>query len=145
MPRKKVTRFNISPQTHVRATQGDKIFFQIPEDQLRPEGLKRKRRLVQYNEYKVDLREIAKYLNYSVARAGSHIVFFIPVPKSWTKKKKALMHLQPHLPKPDADNLIKAFKDALVPQDSTIWDYRVTKRWINSDEGCIEISPIAIK
>jgi hypothetical protein len=31
---------NITPQTHVRATQGDSIFFRIPRDKLRPAGLK---------------------------------------------------------------------------------------------------------
>lgn len=145
MPRKKVTIFRITPQTNVRATQGDKIFFQIDEDKLRPEGLKRKLRLVRYNEYKRDLVAIADYLNYTMAKGGSHFVFYLPVSKSWSKKKKAAHHDLPHENKPDADNLIKAFKDALLKQDSVIWDYRVTKRWTNSDEGRIEISPIAIR
>jgi len=30
---------NITPQTHVRATQGDSIFFRIPREKLRPSGL----------------------------------------------------------------------------------------------------------
>jgi Holliday junction resolvase RusA-like endonuclease len=145
MPRRKVVTFNITPQTHVRATQGDKVFFQIPEDQLREEGLKRKKRLVQYNEYKADLRLIADYLGYTMAKAGSHIIFHMPVSKSWSKKKKLAHDGEPHEHKPDADNLIKAFKDALVKQDSTIWDYRVTKLWTNSEEGRIEISSIAIR
>lgn len=145
MPRKKVVTFNINPQTHVRATQGDKIFFQIPEADLFPAGLKRKQRLVQYNEYKKDLRLIAEHLSFTMPRAGTHLVFFIPVPKSWRPNKKAAHHNEPHLSKPDADNLIKAFKDALLKQDSTIWDYRVTKRWTNSEDGRIEISQIAIR
>lgn len=145
MPRRKVLVFNITPQTHVRATQGDKIFFQIPEEKLLPDGLKRKQRLVQYNEYKADLRMIAEYLNYTMAPAGSHIVFYLPVSRSWSRKRRRQHDNQPHLFKPDADNLVKAFKDALLRQDSGIWDYRVTKLWTNAEEGRIEISTIAIR
>ena len=43
---------NITPQTHVRATQGDSIFFRIPREKLRPAGLSRLLRLEKYNKYK---------------------------------------------------------------------------------------------
>lgn len=49
--------------------------------------------------------------------------FRIPMPKSWSKKKKAEMWLKPHTQTPDLDNLIKAFKDALLEQDSVVWRY----------------------
>ena len=51
---------NITPQTHVRATQGDSIFFRIPREKLRPSGLSRLLRLEKYNQYKVDLLAEAK-------------------------------------------------------------------------------------
>lgn len=145
MPRKKRIIFNITPQTHVRATKGDKILFQIPQDQLRPDGLKRKLRLLQYNEYKRDLRSIANHLKFVMPPGGTHLNCFIPVSKSWRPNKKAAHHDQPHLNKPDADNLLKAFKDALLKQDSVIWDVRVTKRWTNSEHGRIEIAFISIR
>lgn len=40
------------------------------------------------------------------------------------------MALKPHTVKPDLDNLIKAFKDALLTDDSSVWRYgRMTKVW----------------
>lgn len=145
MPRRKVTVFRITPQPAVRINQGDSIFFRIPEDQLREEGLKRKLRLQKYNEYKNDLRLIAEFLKYSLEPAGTHIEFYLPVSKSWRPGKKAAHHDKPHQNKPDVDNLLKAFMDALKPADQVIWDVRITKRWTNSEDGRIEISTIAIR
>ena len=56
---KKVVLF-ITPQTHVRATRGDSVFFRIPREKLWPRGLERLKRLEKYNEYKVDLLTEAK-------------------------------------------------------------------------------------
>ena len=58
---------NITPQTHVRATQGDSVFFRIPREKLRPQGLKRLQRLERYNQYKVDLSAEAKKKNFIFA------------------------------------------------------------------------------
>ena len=56
--------------------------------------------------------------------------FALPMPKSWSKKRKEKMCLQPHTQKPDLDNLIKAFKDALLKEDSHVWCYdMMTKVW----------------
>ena len=59
---------NITPQTHVRATQGDSIFFRIPREKLRPAGLSRLLRLEKYNKYKVDLCAEAKAKQEAEAR-----------------------------------------------------------------------------
>lgn len=140
MPRKKRTILQITPQTHVRATQGDRIFWQIPEDKLFPNGLKRKRRLEQYNDYRENLFKTAKAKNFIMPQHGAHLVFYLPVPKSWRPGRKAATHLLPHQSKPDLDNLIKAFKDALLVEDKEIWNYQATKLWTNSDQGYIEIA-----
>ena len=55
MPRKII--LNITPQTHVRATQGDSVFFRIPREKLRPSGLSRLMRLEKYNQYKIELSD----------------------------------------------------------------------------------------
>ena len=130
--------FNISPQTHVRATQGDRIFFKIPRDKLRPAGLKRLQRLERYNEYKVSLSALAKAKKFIPPEQGGHLLFYIPVPKSWKKYKKEAMHMQLHQSKPDWDNLAKAFFDSLFLEDMQIADVRVTKKWVNEDAGRIE-------
>lgn len=60
---------------------------------------------------------------------GAHITFWMPMPKSWSQKKKLRMMGQPHRQRPDVDNLQKAFIDALHQDDAHIHDIRVSKRW----------------
>lgn len=64
-----------------------------------------------------------------VPPADSHITYIIPMPKSWSQKKRALMDGKPHQQKPDVDNLTKALLDALFDDDSHIWDVRTSKLW----------------
>lgn len=130
--------FDIDPQTHVRATQGDRIFFKIPREKLRPAGLKRLMRLEKYNEYKVSLNALARSKRFSPPEQGGHLIFYIPVPKSWKKYKKEEMHMRLHQSKPDWDNLAKAFFDSILSEDMRIADVRVTKRWVNLENGWIE-------
>lgn len=130
--------FNITPQTNVRATQGDRIFFRIPREKLRPAGLKRLLRLERYNDYKLTLCGLAKQKRFVPPDQGGHLVFYIPVPKSWKKYKKEEMHMKLHQSKPDWDNLAKAFFDSIFSEDMHIADVRVTKRWVNLETGWIE-------
>ena len=139
MPRKKVV-FDITPQTNVRATQGDRIFFRIPREKLFPAGLKRLMRLEKYNDYKLSLAGIAKSKRFVPPEQGGHLIFYIPVPKTWKKYKKEEMHLKLHQSKPDWDNLAKAFFDGLFLEDMHIADVRVTKRWVNQEKGWIEFN-----
>jgi len=138
LKKEKKVIFNISPQTHVRATQGDRIFFKIPRDKLHPPGLKRLMRLERYNEYKLNLSAIAKSKRFVPPEQGGHLIFYIPIPKSWKKYRKLEMHLKLHQSKPDWDNLAKAFFDSLFAEDMHIADVRVTKRWVNQETGWIE-------
>jgi len=63
--------------------------------------------------------------------------FYIRMPKSWSKKKKKAMNYHPHKQKPDIDNILKGFMDALLKDDSGIHDIRVTKVWC--DAGYIRV------
>lgn len=56
------------------------------------------------------------------------ITFIIPMPNSWSKKKKAEHDGKAHLSRPDLDNLIKAFKDALLDEDSHVWKYGMMQK-----------------
>jgi Holliday junction resolvase RusA-like endonuclease len=131
--------FDITPQTFVRATVNDRIFFKIPRNKLRPAGLKRLMRLERYNHYKIDLNALAKAKKFELPEQGAHVTFFIPVPKSWAKYKKADMHMRLHQTTPDVDNLTKAMFDSLMAEDKHIADIHITKRWVNSDTGWIEV------
>lgn len=69
--------------------------------------------------------------------AGAWLVFHLPMPRSWSRKKKDAMRGTIHQQKPDKDNLEKAWNDALHSDDSHIADSRITKLW--ADVGYIEI------
>ena len=132
--------FNITPQTHVRATQGDRVFFRIPRELLRPPGLKRLKRLERYNEYKLSLAALAKDRHFSFPEQGACITFFIPVPRTWSKKKKKLYHGTLHQSKPDLDNLLKAMTDALLFEDKVVAHYgELCKVWVDLNFGWIEV------
>lgn len=58
------------------------------------------------------------------------VAFILPMPMSWSGKKKKAMNGEWHTSRPDLDNLMKAFKDALLEEDSAIHTYGfVTKLW----------------
>jgi len=69
---------------------------------------------------------------------GCSIVFRIPMPASWSNKKKLEMVGMPHTQRPDIDNLLKAVMDAVLPEDSHIHSIYIKKVW--GDEGAIEIN-----
>lgn len=87
-----------------------------------------------YFEYCNKLREIGA----SVPDGGAHVRFIMPMPKSWSAKKKAEMAGKPHQQKPDLDNLLKALFDATRKEDSGIYSISAIKEW--GDEGRIIIN-----
>lgn len=62
--------------------------------------------------------------------------FHMAMPPSWSDKKRERMLGQPHRQKPDIDNLVKGFMDALLEDDSHVWRIFAEKVW--SDGGGIE-------
>lgn len=69
-----------------------------------------------------------------------HVVFLLPMPASWSHKKKRNHVGQPHFVKPDKDNLEKAFIDALYRDrdDAHVWNTASTKLW--AYDGAILVS-----
>ena len=57
------------------------------------------------------------------------ITFVLPMPPSWSKKKKALMDGAFHKQTPDLDNLLKALQDAVLKDDSHIASLKIRKIW----------------
>lgn len=129
----------ITPESHLRATKGDSIFFRIPREKLHPAGLKRLLRLERYNNYKVNLLAEAKKRGFELSPAGMSITFFIPCPKSWSQKKKEQHHGMLHQARPDIDNLAKAFFDSIVTEDKFVANVTFTKRWVFYEKGWILI------
>tara|TARA_R110000868_G_scaffold87034_4_gene243649 strand:+ start:1101 stop:1487 length:387 start_codon:yes stop_codon:yes gene_type:complete len=66
-----------------------------------------------------------------------YLKFHIKTPDSWSVKKKLAMLGKPHQQKPDCDNMIKAFCDALSKEDSNIHTMFAKKVWASM--GMIEI------
>ena len=65
------------------------------------------------------------------------LTFYIPMPKSWSKKRRKEMLGKPHQQKPDIDNLQKFLFDSLLEDDSIIWSLKVEKYW--AEKGKIVI------
>ena len=72
------------------------------------------------------------------------ITFLIPMPKSWSKKKRAEFVGAPHQLTPDTDNLVKAFKDTFTRDehgnrltDCHVYSETVEKYW--AEQGSIEL------
>lgn len=134
---KKIT-LNLTPISHLRATRGDSIFFKIPRDKLKPDGLRRLLRLERYNEYKIALLAEAKRKKFQLPASGLSVTFYLPIPKTWSKKKKKAHHGLLCQSRPDIDNLLKAFFDSLTYEDKFIANVTATKRWVDFPLGWIE-------
>lgn len=65
------------------------------------------------------------------------VVFNIPMPRSWSKKKKRELNGMPHKSRPDLDNYLKALMDAAMKEDSTVWNIVAIKQW--AEEGSIVV------
>ncbi len=66
---------------------------------------------------------------FTLPKSGAHLTFIIPMPKSWSKKKRIEMNGKPHQKHLDVDNLIKAVMDAIFDEDCRVWNISVSKLW----------------
>lgn len=117
--------FDVVPMGAVRMTKSDT--WKTNPNHVDP--LKRQRPAVtKYFAFKTILNLQAKQLNYEL---GKHLdaLYLIPMPDSWSKKKKEKMNGMPCESKPDTDNITKAIKDTLKKDDSCVWWEKAEKRW----------------
>jgi Holliday junction resolvase RusA-like endonuclease len=84
----------------------------------KPNFVRTRKYLMKYFEYKDELKLHGQKIGFIMPQDAFFMWFFMPMPKSWTKKKKALMAFKLHKNKKDTDNLSKAIKDALAPRKS---------------------------
>ena len=57
------------------------------------------------------------------------ITFYIEMPDTWSKKKRAAFNGKPHMNKPDLDNCIKALFDSVFSDDAHMWSFSAEKYW----------------
>ena len=93
--------------------------------------------VVRYRQFRDEVRR----LGIQVPESGAHIVFCLPIPPSWSKKKTAEQLGRPHQQKPDVDNLLKALLDAIFENDCQVWDVRASKIWGTHGEIRISETP----
>lgn len=84
-------------------------------------------------------------LNMELALSNAMVTFVVPMPDSWSEKKRKALDGKPHQPEggPDLDNFLKALGDALYKNDSYIWDIHVRKIWGYEGKIIIEQNKIA--
>ena len=122
---RKYYMFNVCPVSAPRMTQSDR--WKTNPDH--PDINKRQRPAVtKYFAYKNILTLQKNLMKYEV-KPVLDVLFLIPMPKSWSKKKKAQMNGLPCKVRPDTDNLMKAIKDTFCKEDSHIWREIAEKRW----------------
>jgi len=117
--------FPVEPIGAPRMTQSDKW----KTNPHHPDPKKRQRpAVIQYFKFKNDIYLQSLALRFKL---GDYLdaVYFIPMPASWSNKKKLAMLGTPCLSKPDTDNITKAIKDALLSNDSGVWYEKAEKRW----------------
>lgn len=102
--------------------------------------IRRREYILNYLEYKRRLKEVFIKSGFGeFPQSAVWFKFFLPMPKSWSKKKRNSLCFQPHVQTPDTSNFHKAMEDSCSEKDSVNWDYRASKFWIDAKDGYIEI------
>lgn len=99
--------------------------------------------VLQYWDFKDNLKRECSEKKFELGDAYQ-VVFSVPMPKGWSKKKKERVKGSFHKARPDVDNLIKALNDSLKEEnDSSIYHVDAKKIW--DYEGSIYIVNKSLK
>jgi len=114
-------RLSITPVPKARETRWTGIWIdkseKIGDPVTKAEYIKEKKiaPAIRYRAFKNQLNALMNPLDLPEC---FHVVFVLPMPKSWTNIKKRKIVYTEHLQRPDADNLIKSLFDALFNQET---------------------------
>jgi Holliday junction resolvase RusA-like endonuclease len=103
------TVYQVEPMGKVRQNRSDKW--------------KKRPVVVRYRAYHDALREMKVDL-----QPGDTVEFRLNMPKSWNATKRAKFHGQPHLQKPDLDNLLGGLLDGVLEEDKGFWAFGPTRK-----------------
>lgn len=114
----------------------------VPKPRMtRADAWKKRSCVVNYFAYKDKLRKLIEKCNFKLSESSGCYYFHIKMPDSWSKKKKEKFANKPHQQRPDLDNLLKGFWDAVLDEDCRIWKIlHAQKTWDYEDS--IEIIQI---
>ena len=106
--------------------------------QVRSDVWKKRPVVLKWRKWADEIRLACRYENF-VPSNELMMEFYLPMPKSWSKKKKAEFVGKPHMQKTrnDLDNLIKAVMDALIKDDGCVHYLKASKFW--AEEGMIKL------
>ena len=117
--------FDVVPMGSVRMTQSDR--WKTNPNHIDPK--KRQRSVVtEYFDFKNKIKAQANAMKFELPQVLD-IVFLIPMPFTWSEKKKVKYNKTKVLKRPDIDNLVKAFMDALSVEDGYVWKITAEKRY----------------
>ncbi len=117
--------FDVIPMGAVRMSQSDK--WKTNPKHTDPN--KRQRQVVtEYFDFKTKIKAQAEEMKFLLPEVLD-IVFLIPMPFTWSEKKKVKHNKTKVMKRPDLDNLVKAFMDALSVEDGYVWKITAEKRY----------------
>lgn len=97
--------------------------------QTRTDKWKKRPEVVRYRSWATEMKYMANVAGYELPATLS-CIFYIEMPKSWSKKKTLEYYGSYHEAKPDLDNIIKGVQDILAKNDSYVYRYKdIYKVW----------------
>lgn len=82
-----------------------------------PNYARQRRHLIAQYENRREIKAYADSIGFQMPEDAFSVIIYFPMPKSWTKKKKAIMSGLRHKSRPDFDNCIKGIVDAIYYKD----------------------------
>lgn len=101
----------------------------------------KKRAVVEkYWSFKDKIKLQAKQQGFKLGKAYK-VVFYIPLPKSMSMKRKEALIGKPHTSRPDLDNMLKSLNDCLMDEDSSVHYVVCSKKWAIGGKIIVENLP----
>jgi Holliday junction resolvase RusA-like endonuclease len=117
--------FDVVPMGAVRMSQSDR--WKTNPNHTDPN--KRQRQVVtEYFDFKNKIKAQAEQMKFELPEILD-IVFLIPMPFTWSEKKKVKHNKTKVMKRPDLDNMVKGFMDALSVEDGYVWKITAEKRY----------------
>lgn len=161
----KETTIDVLPATNVRSTRNEtwlmneKVTYEylaeLDQKRLIEKGKRgtlesRKRQLEITAAHKQEIKDWVVRNEFRMPLGYFAAWFYVPMPASWRKKKRAEMIYTVHQNTPDLDNYLKQLYDAIMPRknrlrnekgadDRKIHNYAAFKVWVPLEEGCMKI------
>lgn len=105
----------------------------IPKPRMtRADTWKKRPIVLHYFQFKDEINKQAKNQDF-ILGGDFNILFKIPMPKSWSNKKRVEFDNTPHKSRPDLDNLLKAVQDCLLKEDGLVWKVTAIKLWTSGE------------